>query len=217
MLFAQAAQSGDPIQTGLVASLNRPGGNVTGVTDMAVDVTTKQFGLLHELLPRATRFALLVNPGGPLAEPTIAEAKSAASAIDRHIDVLHARASSEIDAAIASLAQKQTDALLVSSNVLFLTRRIQLQMLAARQAIPTIYSQREYVEAGGLMSYGSNGIDRERQLGIYAGRILKGERPADLPILRAVKFEFLINLQTAKALRLTVPPTLLARVDEVIE
>jgi putative ABC transport system substrate-binding protein len=209
--------SADPVKIGLVASLNRPGGNVTGVTDMTVDVASKQVGLLHELLPGATRFALLVNPGGPLAEPTIAEVKSAVLALGGNIDLLEARTSSEIDAAFRSVVQEQTDALLVSSNVLFLTRRVQLQTLATRHAIPTIYSQREIVESGGLMSYGANNNDREHQLGVYTGRILKGEKPADLPILRAVKFEFLVNLQTARALGLEVPPTLLARADEVIE
>jgi putative tryptophan/tyrosine transport system substrate-binding protein len=207
----------DPVQTGLVASLSRPGANVTGITDMAVDVASKQFGLLNELLPGATRFALLVNSRGPAAEPTIAEVKSAASAASRQIEVLTASTNSDIDSAFGSLVQQQTHALQVANQVLFFNRRVQLQSLATRHLIPTIYSGRAYVEAGGLMSYGSDGNDRERQLGNYTGRILKGEKPADLPVLRASKFEFVINLQTAKVIGLQVPSTLLARADEVIE
>jgi putative ABC transport system substrate-binding protein len=207
----------DPVQTGLVASLNRPGGNITGVTDRSADVGGKQLGLLHELLPKAVRFALLVNPGGALAEPTIAEVQSAASAIGRQIDVLRARTHDDIDAAFTSLAQKRPDALMVGTNALFTDRRVQLVTLATRHAVPTIYSKREFTDAGGLMSYGSSTIDRERQLGVYTGRILKGEKPADLPVLRATKFEFVINLQTAKTLGLEMPPTLIARADEVIE
>jgi putative ABC transport system substrate-binding protein len=207
----------DPVRMGLVASLSRPGGNVTGVTDMAVDVAGKQLGLLHELFPRAARFALLVNPGGALAEPTITEVKSAASAIGRQLDVFRAGTNAEIDVAFASLAQLRADALLVSNNVFFATRRVQIVTLAVRHTLPTISSGREFAEAGGLMSYGSNLNDREHQLGIYTGRILKGEKPADLPVLRASKFEFVINLQTAKTIGLDVPATLLARADEVLE
>jgi putative ABC transport system substrate-binding protein len=207
----------DPVETGLVRSLNQPGGNATGIADLAVGVVGKRLGLLHELLPRAERFALLVTPGIRSGESTIAEVKSAAVAIGRQIDVLSATTNLDIDAAFASLAQKRADALLVAPQVLFSTRRVQLVTLAARHAVPTMYYQREYVEAGGLMSYGSSIIDRERQLGVYTGRILKGEKPADLPILRAVKFEFVINLQTAKTIGLDVPATLLARADEVIE
>ena len=209
--------SADPVQTGLVASLNRPGGNITGITDMAADVGGKQLGLMHELLPGAVHFALLVNPGGVMAEPTIMEVQSAASAIGCQIDVVRARTADDIDAVFAGFAQKRPDALLVGINVLFTDRRVQLVTLATRHGIPTMYSLREFAEAGGLMSYASNIIDRERQLGVYTGRILKGEKPADLPILRATKFELVINLQTAKVLGLDVPPTLLARADEVIE
>jgi putative tryptophan/tyrosine transport system substrate-binding protein len=207
----------DPVQIGLVASLSRPGGNISGIVDMAVDIATKQFGLLSELLPGATRFALLVDPRGPAAEPTIAQVKSAASSTGRQIEILTASTNFEIDSVFVSLAQKRAHALLVANQVLFFTRRVQLQTLATRHAIPTIYSGRVFVEAGGLMSYGSDANDRERQLGIYTGRVLKGEKPADLPVVRASKFEFVINLQTAKALGLEVPPTLLARADEVIE
>jgi ABC-type uncharacterized transport system substrate-binding protein len=207
----------DPVQTGLVRSLNQPGGNATGVADVAVGVVGKRLGLLHELLPGAVRFALLVTPGTTAGESTIAEVESAAAAIGRHIEVLSATTNLDIDAAFARLAQKRADALLVAPQILFSTRRVQLVTLAARHAVPTMFYQREYVEAGGLMSYGSSIIDRERQLGVYTGRILKGEKPTDLPILRAVKFEFVINLQTAKTIGLDVPPTLVARADEVIE
>jgi putative tryptophan/tyrosine transport system substrate-binding protein len=184
---------------------------------MGVDLGGKQIGLLHELLPAAVRFAVLVNPGGALAEPTIAEVQAAASALRSQIEVLRARTHGDIDAAFASLTQKRADALLVGPNVLFTERLVQLVTLAARHAMPTISWQREFTEAGGLMSYGSSTTDRERQLGIYTGRILKGQKPADLPVLQASKFEFVINLQTAKTIGLDVPPTLLARADEVIE
>jgi putative tryptophan/tyrosine transport system substrate-binding protein len=207
----------DPVQTGLVRSLNQPGGNATGVADVAVGVVGKRLGLLHELLPGAVRFALLVTPGTTAGESTIAEVESAAAAIGRQIEVLSATTNLDIDAAFPRLAQKRADALLVAPQILFSTRRVQLVTLAARHAVPTMFYQREYVEAGGLMSYGSSIIDRERQLGVYTGRILKGEKPTDLPILRAVKFEFVINLQTAKTIGLDVPPTLVARADEVIE
>jgi putative tryptophan/tyrosine transport system substrate-binding protein len=201
----------------IVRSLNQPGGNVTGVADVAVDLGGKRLGLLHELLPGAVRFALLVPPGTTSGKSAIAEVESAASAIGRQVEILSASTNLDIDAAFASLVQKRADALLVAPQILFSTRRVQLVTLAARHAVPTMYYQREYVEAGGLMSYGSSMIDRERQLGVYTGRILKGEKPTDLPILRAVKFEFVINLQTAKTIGLEIPPMLLARADEVIE
>jgi putative tryptophan/tyrosine transport system substrate-binding protein len=207
----------DPVQTGLVQSLNQPGGNATGVVDVGVGVAGKRLGLLQELLPGAVRFALLATPGTPSGEYTIAEVESAATAIGRQVEVVSATTNLDIDAAFARLAQKRADALLVAPQILFSTRRVQLVTLAARHAVPTMYYQREFVEAGGLMSYGSSIIDRERQLGVYTGRVLKGEKPADLPIMRAVKFEFVINLQTAKTIGLEVPPWLVARADEVIE
>ena len=207
----------DPVEAGLVASLNRPEGNVTGITDMGVDVVGKQVGLLHELLPGAVRFGLLVNPGGALAELTRKEVQTTASAMGCQVDVLGASTKDEIDAAFRMFTQKRIDALLVSPNILFSSRRVQLAMLAMRSQLPAAYASREYAEAGGLMSYGSSITDREYQLGIYTGRILKGEKPADLPILRASKFELVINQQTAKLLGLDVPATLLARADEVIE
>jgi len=207
----------DPVQTGLVQSLNQPGGNATGVADLGSGIMGKRLGLLHDLLPGAVRFALLVTHATTAGEATIAEATSAAAAIGKQIEVLGATTNLDIDAAFARLTQDRADALLVAPQILFTTRRVQLLTLAARHAVPTMYYQREFVEAGGLMSYGSSIIDRERQLGIYTGRILKGEKPRELPVLRAVKFEFVVNLQTAKTIGLTVPPTLLARADEVIE
>jgi putative tryptophan/tyrosine transport system substrate-binding protein len=209
--------SRDPVGTGLVASLNRPGGNVTGVIDIGSDLEAKQLELLHDLLPHAARFAVLVNPRSPLAEPTIKDAQNAGTAIGKQIEILTASVSSEIDLAFARLAQNRADALLIGPDALFLTRRVQIATMAARHAVPTVFYAREYVEAGGLMSYGSSLAERERQLGLYTGRILKGEKPVAMPILRAARFEFVINLQTAKVIGLEVPPTLLARADEVIE
>ena len=207
----------DPVQAGLVASLNRPGGNVTGVTSMNAEIETKRLGLLHDLLPQATRFAVLVNPDNPLAEIDIKDAQATAATIGGQIEILTARTNREIDDAFASLVQQRADALLIGPDVFFTNRRVQLATLAVRHGVPAIYSFREFAEAGGLMSYGTSNTDRDRQVGVYAGRILKGEKPADLPILRPTKFEFVINLQTARTLGLTVPAALLARADEVIE
>ena len=207
----------DPVQAGLVSSLHRPGGNVTGVTSMNAEIETKRLGLLNELLPRATRFAVLVNPNSPLAEFDIKDAQASAKTIGRQIEILTASTNREIDAAFASLVQKGAEALLIGPDVFFTNRRVQLATLAVRLGVPAIYSFREFAEAGGLMSYGTSNADRDRQVGVYAGRILKGEKPADLPILRPTKFELVINLQTARTLGLTVPNTLLARADEVIE
>jgi putative ABC transport system substrate-binding protein len=209
--------SRDPVRTGLVASLNAPGGNVTGVIDMGSELEAKQVELLHDLLPRAVRFAALVNPRSPLAEPTIKDLQSAATAIGIQVEILTASVSSEIDLAFERLAQTRANALLIGPDALFVTRRVQIATMAARHAVPTVFYTREYVEAGGLMSYGSSLMERERQLGIYTDRILKGEKPAAMPILRAARFELVINLQTAKVIGLEVPPTLLARADEVIE
>jgi putative ABC transport system substrate-binding protein len=207
----------DPVQSGLVASLSRPGGNVTGLISMGVDLVAKQVGLLHELLPHAERFAVLVNPKASPSEASVAYTRGAASAIGGSIEVLNASSNSDIDTAFENLVQKRCDALLVSSDTLFVTRRAQLITLTARRAVPAIFPWREDAEAGGLMSYGSNVLDRERQVGVYTGRILKGENPADLPVVRASKFEFIINLQTAKIIGIEVPQTLLATADEVIE
>jgi putative tryptophan/tyrosine transport system substrate-binding protein len=208
--------AGDPVQMGLVASLNRPGGNITGVSNMRIEVGAKRFGILRELLPKASRFAVLINPNSQNAKFEITEAQIAGSAIGRQIDILTAGTDREIDMAFVSLVQKRTDGLVVEPHSFFRNRRAQLLTLAARHIVPTIFSYRDDAEAGGLMSYGSN-FDEFRQLGIYTGRILKGERPADLPVIQASKFEFIINLQTAKALGIDIPPTLLAIADEVIE
>jgi putative ABC transport system substrate-binding protein len=211
------ATGGDPVKLGLVASLNRPGGNITGVTGMAVDVTAKRLGLLHELVPGAARTAVLVNPTNPIAEIIVTDLQVSVSATGWQIEILRASTNRDIDSAFAILVQKRASALLVTPDSLFLTRRVQLTTLAVRHAVPAIYPFREDVEAGGLMSYGPNISDSARQVGIYVGRILKGEKPADLPVMRATRFEFVINLQTAKTLGLEIPTTLLARADEVIE
>jgi putative ABC transport system substrate-binding protein len=211
------AVTADPVRTGLVASLNRPGGNVTGITTMNAETGTKRLGLLHELLPQAVRFAVLVNPINSLTEPFVADLRAAAAVFGAQIDVFNCSTIGEIDTAFASLAQRQTDALVVGVDTLFLNRRVQVATLAAHHRLPAIYSVREQAEVGGLMSYGSSFTDLFRQTGIYVGRILKGEKPADLPVLRASKFEFVINLQTAKTLGLTVPDKLLVAADEVIE
>jgi putative ABC transport system substrate-binding protein len=208
---------GDPVQMGLVASLNRPGGNVTGVSSMSGELGAKRFGLLQELVPRAARFAVLVNPNNPLTKAYVTDVRAAAAAIGRQIEVLTANISHDIDAAFATLVKNRADALLVGLDPLFVSRRVQLATLAARHAVPAIYPFREDAEAGGLMSYGPSNTDLVRQAGIYTGRVLKGEKPADMPILRATRFDLIINLTTAKALGLEVPPTLLARADEVIE
>jgi len=208
--------AGDPVQMGLVASLNRPGGNATGVADMGMEVAAKRFGILHELLPKAARFAVLVNPNSRNAKSEITEAQAAGLAIGRQIDILTASTDREIDLAFASLVRKRTDALVVGPHSFFVNRRAQLLTLTARHAVPTIFPSRDFTEAGGLMSYGS-GSDNLRQVGIYTGRILKGAKPAELPVMQASKFEFIINLQTARALGIDIPPTLLATADEVIE
>ena len=208
---------GDPVQTGLVASLNRPGGNVTGVSSMSGELGTKRVGLLQELVPRAARLAVLINPNNPLAEAFVADIRAAAPAIGRQIEVVTASTSRDIDTAFATVMQKRADALVLSSDALFVSSRVQLAALAARHAVPAIYPFREDAEAGGLMSYGPSNTDLVRQVDIHTGRVLNGEKPADMPILRAIRFELVINLKTAKTLGLEISPTLLARADEVIE
>jgi len=208
---------GDPVQLGVVASLNRPGGNVTGVTTIGGELAAKRLGLLHELRPKAALFAALVDARSPMTESTIRDLQAAAAAIGRQIEILAAGTNRDIDTAFASLVEKRADALLVNPEPLFRDRRIQLLTLAARHAVPAIYPTRDYAEAGGLMSYGANFADIVRQTGIYAGRVLKGEKPADMPVLQATKFEFVINLQTAKSLGIEIPSSLLATADEVIE
>jgi len=209
---------GDPVKAGLVDSLNRPGGNVTGVSFTNAELTAKRIGLLHELLPEARRFAALVNPDDQhtVAAVTV-DAQAAAMAIGWSIEVLTANSNQEIAASFASIAQKRVDALLIGPSPLFVSRRAQIATLAARHALPVIHFARAFVEASGLMSYGSSIADANRLGGIYVGRILKGQKPADLPVQQSVKFELVINLQTAQTLGLEVPPSLLARADEVIE
>ena len=215
IVFETAA---DPVQVGLVASLNRPDANITGVTNTGGELGAKRLGLLHELLPGASRFAVLVNPNNPfIAEAWIKDIQAAAAAIGLQLEILRASTHREIDAAFTSIAQKRIDALVVMPDNLFGTRRVQFATQAARHAVPAIYSNREYAEVGGLMSYGTNIIDAYRQLGVYVGRILKGEKPANMPVLQPTKFEFVINLQTARSLGLTIPPDVLSIADEVIE
>jgi len=211
------ASGGDPVQYGLVANLNRPGGNVTGLTDIANDLLAKLLGLMHELVPQAVRFGVLVNPSNPVSASIIAEAQQAASVISHPVEVLTATSNGDIDVAFAGLAQRRIDALVIAPDTLFTNRVSQLATLAAYHRVPASFWTREYPQVGGLMSYGANVTDRDRQAGIYVGRILKGEKPSDLPVMRPTKLELIINLHTARTLGLTVPPTLLAIADEVIE
>jgi ABC-type uncharacterized transport system substrate-binding protein len=208
----------DPVRRGLVASLARPGGNLTGINFLNLEVASKQLELLRELVPGATRVAVLVNPAHAMnAEITLRDVEVAARTMRLQIQVLNASTSREIDAAFATFVRERPDALFVGGDPFFNSRRLQLSLLAMRHAVPATYSGREYAEVGGLMSYGSDITDAYRQMGVYAGRILKSTKPADLPVAQASKFELVINAQTARMLDLTVPPMLLARADEVIE
>jgi putative ABC transport system substrate-binding protein len=211
------ASGSDPVKRGLVASFNRPGGNVTGVTFVVAELGAKQLGLLHELQPGAVRVGVLVDPNLAATQSFVSDVQAAALSIGKQIEVLEASTGRDIDTAFASLAQKPIDALLVAPGPLSNNRRVQLTTLAAYHRVPAIYSWREATEVGGLMSYGTNLSDAYRQAGVYTGRILKGEKPADLPVMQSAKFEFVINLNTAKAFGLTFPPGLLATADEVIE
>jgi putative tryptophan/tyrosine transport system substrate-binding protein len=207
----------DPVQAGLVASLARPGGNVTGVNYMQTQLAAKQLGLLHELLPKAARFAVLVNPDNPIAtETTTGELQAAASSIGVQVEVFRASKNDEIEKAFAAISLTRFDALLVSTGQLF-SNRVEFAVLAARYAVPAMYYDREFAEVGGLISYGSSLAEQYRETGTYTGRVLNGERPIDMPVIQATKFELVINLKTAKALGVDVPPQLLARADEVIE
>ena len=206
---------GDPVEAGLVASLNRPGSNVTGASVMNVELGGKRLELLHELLPKASRVSVLVNPKSPLTAPFLATVQAAAAG--RQYEILTASTNREIDVVFGKLVQEHADALLISGDALFTNRCVQLAILAARHAVPAIHGNREFAEAGGLMSYGPNVTELFRLVGVYTGRVLKGEKPADLPVVLPTKFELVINLQTAKTFGLDVPPALLARADEVIE
>ena len=208
----------DPVKLGLVASFAQPGGNLTGINFFAVELAAKRLELLRELVPGATRVAVLVNPANAATtEATLREVEAAARAMGLQIQVINANSSREIDAAFATFARERPDALFVGSGPLFTSRRAQLALLAGRYGLPAIYAGRQITEAGGLMSYGASLTDAIRQVGVYAGRILKGAKPADMPVEQSTKFELVINAQTARMLGLEVPPTLLARADEVIE
>ena len=208
----------DPVRLGLVASLARPGGNLTGINFFAVELAAKRLELLRELVPGAARVAVLVNPAFALnAETTMRDVEPAAGALGLQIQVLNAGTIREINAAFATFVRERPDALFVDIDPFFTTRRVQLALLAAHHSIPAIYAGRQFIEAGGLMSYGSNLTDAWRQSGVYTGRILKGTKPADLPVVQASKFELVINVQTARMLGLTVSDKLLSTADEVIE
>jgi putative tryptophan/tyrosine transport system substrate-binding protein len=207
----------DPVGLGLVASLNRPGGNVTGTVQFASGLEAKRLGLLHELAPKATTIAVLINPNFSDADNQMRDVQEAAARLGVQPVIVRANAESDFEAAFSTLVQQRAGALLVCSSPFFNGRREQLVVLAARHAVPAIYEWREFAAAGGLMSYGTNLADAYRQVGVYAGRILKGDKPADLPVVQSTRLEFVINLSTAKALGIEVPPTLSALADEVIE
>jgi putative ABC transport system substrate-binding protein len=209
----------DPVKQGLVANLNRPGGNATGIISLANELYGKQLGILRELLPQATHFAVLANPKGTaIYESIVKNTQAAASAIGQTIEILNASTDGEIDAVFMRLGdEKNAQGLLVTNDPFYIARRVQLAILAARYAVPTIYPFREMAEAGGLLSYGPNLAERDRQVGLYVGRILRGEKPADLPVQQMSKFELVINLKTAKALGLSIPNSMQLLADDVIE
>jgi putative tryptophan/tyrosine transport system substrate-binding protein len=209
----------DPVETGLVSSLDHPGGNITGVTSMIVDIGSKRLGLLRDLLPRATRVAVLVDPNddATVVKSMIADVRGAAIPIGRGIEVFYASDVGDIEAAFAGLVEKRSEVLLVSPSTFFSSHRMEIVALAAQHRVPALYFERDFAEAGGLMSYGANIPEQYRQLGNYAGRILSGQKPGDLSVTRARRLEFVINLKTAKTLGLTIPQTLLATADKVIQ
>jgi putative tryptophan/tyrosine transport system substrate-binding protein len=207
----------DPVKLGLVASFNRPGGNVTGVSFLTVDLEAKRLGLLHELLPQARKIGALVDPNAPESETQLRNVQEAARSLNREIEIVQASTESQLGDGFAALARQRPDALLVVPTPFFTAQRKRIVDLAARHSMPTIYGAREFAADGGLMSYGASFVDAFRQAGIYTGRILKGERPAELPVQQPTKFELVINLKTAKALGLPIPDRLLALADEVIE
>ena len=208
---------GDPVESGLVASLNRPESNITGVYQFTAGLEAKRLGLLHEMVPKATRVAVLINPNYSESEAQLRDVQQAAPSLAVELVIARANAENDFDAAFATFSRERTGALLVCASPFFNSRREQLVVLAARHALPAMYEWRDFAAAGGLMSYGTSLREAYRQAGAYAGRILKGAKPADLPIVQSTKFEFVINLSTAKALGIDVPPTLSARADEVIE
>jgi ABC-type uncharacterized transport system substrate-binding protein len=207
----------DPVKLGLVESLNRPGGNITGASSLAVALGQKRLELLRDLLPKAVAIAFLMNPGSPNAAFDLSDMQAAARTLGRQLTILNASTEREIDTALVALVQQRVAAIVIQPEPFLLSRRDQLVALASRHATPTVYFDRAFPAAGGLISYGLDFRDANRQAGIYAGRIRKGEKPADLPVVQSSRFELVINLKTAKALGLTVPPMLLARADEVIE
>jgi len=208
----------DPVELGLVASLNRPSGNLTGVTSLTLEVGLKRLELLHELVPTAGIIALLVNPTSPsIPEKAIRDLQAAAGTLGLKLHILHASTDSDFDTVFATLIQLRAGGLVISPDAFFTSRSEQLAVLALRHAVPAIFTFREFAAAGGLMSYGSNFVEIHRQVGIYTGRILKGDKPADLPVQQVTKVGLIINLKTAKALGLTIPISLLGRADEVIE
>ena len=208
----------DPVKLGLVESLARPGGNATGINLLSAEIVAKRLGLLHDLVPKAVRIAVLVNPANTsTAEATLRDISEAARGLGLQIQVLHAGTSREIEAAFATLVRDRPDALFVAPDGFFTSRRVQFATLAARHAIPAVYSNRSYPEVGGLMSYGPDTLDYYRQAGVYTGQILKGAKPADMPVLQSTKWEFVINMQTARALGLEVSNSLQLLADEVIE
>jgi putative ABC transport system substrate-binding protein len=210
--------AGDPVQVGLVASLNRPGGNLTGVVTLNVEIAPKRLELLHELFPTATSFALLVNPANPaLAKPVSEHVQAAARMLGVKLHVLHVSSEPELDAALGTAARLQVAGLMIGPDAFFNSRIEQLAALTSRYALPAVYQWREFTAAGGLLSYGSSITDVYRQVGVYTGRILKGEKPADLPVEQTTKVELFVNLKAAKAFGITVPTALLVRADEVIE
>jgi putative tryptophan/tyrosine transport system substrate-binding protein len=208
----------DPVDIGLVTSLSRPGGNLTGVVTLNAEVSAKRLELLHELVPTSTTVALLVNPTSPtLAETITRDLRAAAQNLRLQLHVLHASSESEFDTAFARLVQLRAGALVIAADALFNSRSAQLAALTVRHAVPAIYQYREFVSAGGLMSYGTNVVDTYRPLGVYTGRVIKGEKPADLAVQQATRLELITNMKTARALGLTVPPMLIARAEQVIE
>jgi len=209
--------AGDPVKLGLVARMNRPGGNVTGVTSLGGELSQKRLELARELIPKATSFAVLVNPNNPNTETIIKDAQAAAHSLAVQLHVMRASSTSDIESHFTTMAQRRIGALVVGNDGLFMNWTVQIARLSIRHAMPTIFQTPEFAAAGGLMSYGSSNTDAYHQVGVYTGRILKGEKPGDLPVVQSTKIELIVNLKTAKALGITVPLALLGRADEVIE